>query len=104
MLLSIKAIGSSQNREENVEFNEEVEASNDDSPPPRPSTSAAALQEAGSPAYNLDGSFNVDIIPSEKKVVMTGRQLKNVLTRYNAPDMELRAEFAEILFLGKRLL
>jgi len=94
-LLSIKAIGSSQNREEDVEFNEEVEASNDDSPPPRPSTLAAALQEAGSPAYNLDGSFDVDIIPSAKKVVMTGRQLKNVLTPYNAPDTELRAEFAE---------
>ncbi len=43
----------------------------------------------------------MDNIPSAKKVVMTGRQLKNVLTRYNAQDSynaqdtELRAEFAE---------
>ncbi len=56
-LWSMKGIRSSEIREEDVEFKEEVDASNDDFPLPRPSTSAAALQEAGSPALNLDDSW-----------------------------------------------
>jgi len=108
-IMSINAIGSLKDREEDVEL-KEVEASeqqpsspesdsdsssdSDDWPSPRPSTSASVLPEAGSPALN--SSIDLDNTASAKKVKMTGKGRKRFADELRAENKRLRAENDEL--------
>jgi len=108
-IMSINAIGSLKDREEDVEL-KEVEASeqqpsspesdsdsssgSDDWPSPRPSTSASVLPEAGSPALN--SSIDLDNTASTKKVKMTGKGRKRFADELRGENKRLRAENDEL--------